>query len=174
MLSVFFSSKCSLFHNSNLFSFCIIHILYTGCAKPFIYRCAKIKKNNSSAKRLNKIRVNFRLQFRAMGQAVSSRERLDSNPGHLGEISGGPSENGQCLVRVLLLPLCVTFHHCSLFILFYQKEKRAKPENFPKGSALRNIREHFVEQSHHCFVFRLLLRNVQTILTNYVVGFSRF
>jgi len=28
-----FSSKCSLFHNSNLFGFCIIHILYTGYAK---------------------------------------------------------------------------------------------------------------------------------------------
>ena len=36
--SPFFScSKCSLFHNSNLFGSCIIHILYTGCAK--------IKKN---------------------------------------------------------------------------------------------------------------------------------
>ena len=33
MLSVFFSSKCSLFHNANLFGSCIIHILYTGCAK---------------------------------------------------------------------------------------------------------------------------------------------
>jgi len=32
--SVFFFSKCSLFHNStNLFGSCIIHILYTGCAK---------------------------------------------------------------------------------------------------------------------------------------------
>ena len=40
----FFSSKCSLFHKSNLFGSCIIHILYTGCAK--------IKKNNSSARRL--------------------------------------------------------------------------------------------------------------------------
>ena len=40
----FFSSKCSLFHNSNLFGSCIIHILYTGCAK--------IKRNNSEAKRL--------------------------------------------------------------------------------------------------------------------------
>jgi len=28
-----FSSKCSLFHNSNVFDPCIIHILYTGCAK---------------------------------------------------------------------------------------------------------------------------------------------
>ena len=29
----FFSSKCNLFHNSNLFGSCIIHILHTGCAK---------------------------------------------------------------------------------------------------------------------------------------------
>jgi len=29
----FFSSKCSLFHNSNVFGSCIIHIIYTGCAK---------------------------------------------------------------------------------------------------------------------------------------------
>ena len=28
-----FSSKCSLFHNANLFGSCIIHILYTECAK---------------------------------------------------------------------------------------------------------------------------------------------
>ena len=40
----FFSSECSLFHNANLFGSCIIHILYTGCAK--------IKKNNSGAKEL--------------------------------------------------------------------------------------------------------------------------
>ena len=29
----FFPTKCSLFHNSNVFGSCIIHILYTGCAK---------------------------------------------------------------------------------------------------------------------------------------------
>ena len=29
----FFSSKCSLFHNSNVFGSCFIHVLYTGCAK---------------------------------------------------------------------------------------------------------------------------------------------
>ena len=28
-----FSSKCSLFHNANLFGSCIIHILYTGVLK---------------------------------------------------------------------------------------------------------------------------------------------
>ena len=41
---LFFSSKCSLFNNSNVFGSFIIHILYT--------ECAKIKKNNSGAKRL--------------------------------------------------------------------------------------------------------------------------
>jgi len=40
----FFSSKCSLFHNSNVFGSCIIHTLYT--------ESAKIKKNNSGAKSL--------------------------------------------------------------------------------------------------------------------------
>ena len=44
ILRFFFSSKCSFFHNANLFGSCIIHILYTGCAK--------IKKNNSGAKGL--------------------------------------------------------------------------------------------------------------------------
>ena len=43
-LRFFSSSKCSLFHNSNLFGSCIIHILYTGVLK--------LKKNNSGAKRL--------------------------------------------------------------------------------------------------------------------------
>ena len=31
--SQFFPFKISLFHNSNLFGSCIIHILYIGCAK---------------------------------------------------------------------------------------------------------------------------------------------
>ena len=43
----FFYSKFSLFHNANLFGSCIIHILYTGCAKIK-------KKNNSGAKGLMK------------------------------------------------------------------------------------------------------------------------
>ena len=30
---LFFPSKCSLFHNANFFGSCIIHILYTECAK---------------------------------------------------------------------------------------------------------------------------------------------
>jgi len=55
-LSVFFSSKCSLFHNSNVFGSRIFHFLYTVCAK--------IKKNNSGAKRLTithfwKLGINF-------------------------------------------------------------------------------------------------------------------
>ena len=44
-LRFFSSSKCSLFHNSNVFGSCFIHILYTGSAK--------IKKiYNSGAKTL--------------------------------------------------------------------------------------------------------------------------
>ena len=39
----FFSSKCSMFHNANLFGSCIIHILYTGMLKL---------KRNSGAKGL--------------------------------------------------------------------------------------------------------------------------
>ena len=35
-----------MFHNANLFDSCVIHILYTGCAK--------IKKNNSGSKGLKK------------------------------------------------------------------------------------------------------------------------
>jgi len=31
--SPFFPSKCNMFHNYNVFGSCIIHILYTGCAK---------------------------------------------------------------------------------------------------------------------------------------------
>ena len=41
----FSSSKCSLFHNSNVFGSCVIHIFYTKCAKIK-------KKNNSGARRL--------------------------------------------------------------------------------------------------------------------------
>ena len=41
----YFSSKCSLFHNPKVFGSCIIHILYTVCAK---FK----KKSNSGAKRL--------------------------------------------------------------------------------------------------------------------------
>ena len=41
----FFSSKCSLFHNPNLFGSCIIHILYRGVLKLK-------KKNYSGAKGL--------------------------------------------------------------------------------------------------------------------------
>ena len=47
----FFSSKCSLFHNSKVFGPCIIHILYTGVLK--------LKKNNSGAKRLTDSCHNF-------------------------------------------------------------------------------------------------------------------
>ena len=52
-LRYFFSSKCSLFYNANLFGSCIIHILYTGCAEIK-------KKNNSGAKGLTPFRLSVR------------------------------------------------------------------------------------------------------------------
>jgi hypothetical protein len=51
----FLSSKCSLFHNSNVFGSCITYILYTGCAK--------IKIINSGAKRLNDIFIFIRTRI---------------------------------------------------------------------------------------------------------------
>ena len=39
MLSVFFSSERSLFHNSNLFGSCIFHILYTDPAEIKSAQC---------------------------------------------------------------------------------------------------------------------------------------
>jgi len=39
----FFSSKCNLFHNSNVFGSCIIHILCTECAKVKKIRRQKVK-----------------------------------------------------------------------------------------------------------------------------------
>ena len=47
----FSSSKCSLFHNSNIFGSCFIHFLYT--------ECAKIQKNNSGSKRLSCIYIKY-------------------------------------------------------------------------------------------------------------------
>ena len=48
----FSSSKCSFFDNSNVFGSCVIHILYTGCAK--------IKKK-SGAERLVESLIDFSL-----------------------------------------------------------------------------------------------------------------
>ena len=39
----FSSSKCSLFHNSNVFGSRIIHILCIGCAKWGSYRTANLE-----------------------------------------------------------------------------------------------------------------------------------
>ena len=61
---LFFSSKCSLFHNSNVFGSCIIHILYTGVLK--------LKKNNSGAKRL----VKLVFGQRTVGHGVSAVEKV--------------------------------------------------------------------------------------------------
>jgi hypothetical protein len=45
----FFSSKCRLFYNATFFGSCVIHILYT--------ECAKIKKKKFGAKGLRPVRT---------------------------------------------------------------------------------------------------------------------
>ena len=59
----FFSSKCSLFHNSNVFGSCIIHILYTGCAKikknKFRRRKVKVRGGNKITATLSYDRRNY-------------------------------------------------------------------------------------------------------------------
>jgi len=54
MLSVFSSSKCSLFHNSNVFGSCIIHILYiysTNIGTEYFKHGIYILSGISSSKR---------------------------------------------------------------------------------------------------------------------------
>ena len=51
-ISIFFSSKCRLFHNATLFGFCITHILIQGVLKFE-------KKKKSVAKRLNNLFLLF-------------------------------------------------------------------------------------------------------------------
>jgi hypothetical protein len=50
---LFSSSNCSLFHNSNVFGSCIIHILYIGVLK--------LKKNNSGTKMLISVEMHILL-----------------------------------------------------------------------------------------------------------------
>ena len=50
----FFSSKCSLFHNANLFGSCIIHILHT--------RCTEIKKS-FRRQRVNLMDTQINIQY---------------------------------------------------------------------------------------------------------------
>jgi len=71
-LRFFSSSKCSLFHNSNVFGSCIIHILYTGCAK--------IIKNYSGSKWLNKRKHILLSQMYCVWQVVKTPTIISNNP----------------------------------------------------------------------------------------------
>ena len=65
----FFSSKCSLFHNANLFGSYIIHILYTGVLK--------LKKNDSGAKGIKRVKTYLILECRvSVGTFVAVKQQL--------------------------------------------------------------------------------------------------
>jgi len=55
------------FHNSKVFGSCVIHILYT--------RCAKIKKNNSGAKMLTVSGLESKGEGNAKGHPVTGPRR---------------------------------------------------------------------------------------------------
>jgi len=63
----FFSSKCSLFHNCNIFGSCIVHILYT--------EFAKIKKSNSGAKSLNNNAIKYVIRLCRVGKYQARLQR---------------------------------------------------------------------------------------------------
>jgi len=74
--SAFFSSsKCSLFHNSNGFGSFFIHILYKGCAK--------IKKNNSGAKRLMLVFCKPVCQVHSLVFSLVGRAWQEPKPSHV-------------------------------------------------------------------------------------------
>jgi len=83
-----FFFKCSLFHNSNLFGSCIIHILYTECAKIK-------KKNNSGAKIL--------INSAFVGECTGRLKECEIT-------------SFQCYVRQqeLLAPNCYQLHYCHV------------------------------------------------------------
>ena len=58
---LFFSSKCSLFHNSNAFGSCIIPFLYTGCAN--IKKKAKKNSGRYDHQRLQVFHIQCRYFF---------------------------------------------------------------------------------------------------------------
>jgi len=76
-----------LFHNSNVFGSCIIHILYTGCAK--------IKKNNSGAKRLKAA------SFSAFPVFIAAGAAADGHP------APGQSTAPPCQLRLAAFSYCV-------------------------------------------------------------------
>ena len=62
---------------------------------------------------------------------------------------------GQVFLRVLQLPLSVSFYQCSilifLYMLFLPEGQRAKPRNLPKCNSLSEIGEHWIENNFHFF-----------------------
>ena len=64
----FFSSKCSLSRNSNVFDSCIIYILYTGCAK--IKKKFRRQKVNDTTNDNNSFILNHQKPYRRKVQAT--------------------------------------------------------------------------------------------------------
>ena len=74
----FFPSKCSLFHNSNIFGSCFIHILYTECAKIKKKKYSGAKRLHPSERRRVKDRI-IEARFREVNCEGAERTKLARN-----------------------------------------------------------------------------------------------
>jgi len=106
----FFYSKCSLFHNSNIFGSCFIHILYT--------ECAKIKKKKFRRQKFNLLAVISNPEMVASDSSKKKRclkfarfplKRLQCRKQYILDISQCNSSGTGC---VLALRYC-----CNLFVI---------------------------------------------------------
>ena len=62
-MSIFFSSKCRLFHNATLFGFCITHILNPGCAKIWKKKIRRQKVKQVSPVLIRNLSGKYNFQF---------------------------------------------------------------------------------------------------------------
>ena len=83
-LRFFLSSKCSLFHNSNVFGSCVIHILYTGCAKIKKFGRQKVKQLTE-----NTVRLHYKFQqFMAVYRNNSCHNHMKTQTDCVCEVHG--------------------------------------------------------------------------------------
>ena len=132
----------------------LVPVLFT-----FIYRCAKIKKNNSGAKRLSIIKVNRSYKSgHAIAQGVSrwpvTKEAWFRSRVIPCGICGGQSGTGTFFSSSTSLIPCwydTINNPCSssCACCCYFKKKRTKVGNLPNRSALWEIGELCIENNFH-------------------------
>ena len=110
-----FFFKCSLFHNSLIFGSCIIHNLYTGCAKIK-------KKNYSGAKRLT-TRTALSQPLPRLGEFIHVSRRSDHPTDTSGQPVIIPSQIAAVLSAVLYHIFVMQYFKFQYFEGAFKKHK---------------------------------------------------